>query len=152
LSGVARIYPMLLLGAGLAGLVFAFGALPTDALARLLRPDDAAAMAPVMAAGRQHRALLLVLAGATTLGALLARAALRLQDLRRVILLIAALSVGWTGYFEYALHPALAETASLKEFLAATAAGVPRDAPLFAAFPPDPGLRFYAPRRLERWP
>ena len=28
---------------------------------------------------------------------------------------------------------------------------VPSDAPLYAFFTPDAGLRFYAPRRLEAW-
>jgi hypothetical protein len=29
---------------------------------------------------------------------------------------------------------------------------VPPDAELYAVFPPDPEMRFYAPRPLRRWP
>src|SRR5262245_45266644 len=65
LRSIPRIYPILVAGVGVAGLFLAFDGLPSGLVARVLRADDAAAMAPVMVASRQHRMLLLVLATAT---------------------------------------------------------------------------------------
>jgi hypothetical protein len=40
----------------------------------------------------------------------------------------------------------------VREFLAHVGTNVPPGAPLRARFPPDPALRFYAPRDLMPWP
>src|SRR5262249_30876196 len=119
LRGIPRIYPILVASVGVVGLLVTFGGLPIGQLARVLRPDGAAAMAPVMVAARQHGTLLLVLGAATIPAAIFVRTALRAQDLRRAIVLLGIVSIGWTAFFERVLHPALAETTSLKEFLAA---------------------------------
>src|SRR5262249_15772504 len=47
--------------------------------------------------------------------------------------------------------PPIGRAASLQPFMARLDGIVPADAPLYAIFTPDVGLRFYAPRRLEPW-
>ena len=81
----------------------------------------------------------------------LARAA-REAEWHRLVLGVAALMVAWTVSFDALLHPAIAQDRSLKTFGARVAHLVPADATLYALFPPDPGLRFYAPRPLHPWP
>src|SRR5262249_326445 len=49
------------------------------------------------------------------------------------------------------LRPPIGRAASLQPFMARLDGIVPADAPLYAIFTPDVGLRFYAPRRLEPW-
>jgi hypothetical protein len=63
--------------------------------------------------------------------------------------LVAALAVAWTASFDRLLHPAIARERSVKTFLQTAAAG---DGPLYALFPADPGVRFYAPPTLRAWP
>src|SRR5205823_6294649 len=70
----------------------------------------------------------------------------------RLVLGVAALMVAWTVSFDALLHPAIAQDRSLKTFGARVAHLVPADATPYALFPPDPGLRFYAPRPLHPWP
>jgi hypothetical protein len=67
-------------------------------------------------------------------------------------LLVAALALAWTVVFEGLVHPAIARDRSLAAFMDEVARLVPPEAPLYASFPPDPELRFYAPRPLQRWP
>jgi len=50
------------------------------------------------------------------------------------------------------LHPAIARERSLGSFFAVVRRTVPADAAMYAFFPPDPGLRFYAPPTLRPWP
>jgi hypothetical protein len=50
------------------------------------------------------------------------------------------------------LHPAIGRDRSVREFLAHVGTIVPPGTPLHVRFPPDPALRFYAPRDLEPWP
>jgi 4-amino-4-deoxy-L-arabinose transferase-like glycosyltransferase len=117
-----------------------------------LRPDDAAGAAALAVSGRAAAAPLAALALATVAGAaVLARARTR-DDWRRVVIVVAALAVASTAIFDGFLHPAVARTRSLAEFMARVDRLVPPDSPLYAMFPPDPGLRFYAPRELRRWP
>jgi hypothetical protein len=59
--------------------------------------------------------------------------------------------MAWVAFFDAILHPAIARARSLRPFLAEVDRRVPAGEPLLASFPPDPGLRFYAPRPLVRW-
>ena len=65
---------------------------------------------------------------------------------------MALLAVVWTAVFDGVFHPAIARTRSLKSFMARVDRWVPESGALYAFYPPDPGLRFYAPRPLQRWP
>ncbi len=82
---------------------------------------------------------------------LVARAAAR-AEWRRLVLAVAALFALWTASFDTLLHPAIARERSPKGFLADVSRSVPPGAPLYALYPPDPGLRFYAPAALRAWP
>jgi hypothetical protein len=57
----------------------------------------------------------------------------------------------WGTVFQLSIHPAIGRTRGVGDFMQAIDPLVPRDAPLFAFFPVDPSLRFYAPRPVERW-
>ncbi|HLK11692.1 MAG TPA: glycosyltransferase family 39 protein [Candidatus Binatia bacterium] len=149
---LARAYaPAALLLAAVAG-AYAAGLDPAAPLRRWLRPDDAAAAAALLAAARAHRGMLAAL-GAGTAGAAvpIARAVGR-AHWRRVAVLVAGLALAWTVVFDGVVHPAIARDRSLASFMAEVARLVPPDAPLYASFPPDPELRFYAPRPLWHWP
>ncbi len=149
---LARAYPCAaLLLATVAG-AYAAGLDPAALLRRWLRPDDAAAATALLAAARAHRGVLAVLGAATAAAAVpLARAAGR-DRWRPLVVLVAALALAWTVVFESLVHPAIARDRSLASFMAEVARLVPPEAPLYAAFPPDPELSFYAPRPLRRWP
>ena len=125
---------------------------PVRLLGRWLSPPDAAGAATLAATARAESLpfALLALGTAATAPALL-RAA-RQAEWRRLVFAVAALMVAWTASFDSLLHPAIAQDRSLKSFGARLANLVPPDATLFALFPPDPGLRFYAPRPLRAWP
>jgi 4-amino-4-deoxy-L-arabinose transferase-like glycosyltransferase len=149
---LARLYvpAALLLAAVAAG--YAAGLDPAAPLRRWLRPDDAAAAATLAAAAHAHGKLVAALAAATAAAALpLARAVGR-ERWRRATVLIAALALAWTALFDGAIHPAIARDRSLAAFMDQVARLVPPEAALYASFPPDPELRFYAPRPLRRWP
>ena len=141
-------------GLGLAALggALALGVDPVPLVQPWLRPDDAAGAATLAAAARAASPWLLLLAvvtGAAT--PLVARAAAR-AEWRRLVLAVAALFALWTASFDTLLHPAIARERSLKGFLADVSRSVPPGAPLYALYPPDPGLRFYAPAALREWP
>src|SRR5439155_964834 len=68
-----------------------------------------------------------------------------------VPLVVTALFALWSASFDVLLHPAIARERSLKGFFAEVARSVPPGAPLYALYPPDPGLRFYAPPTLREW-
>src|SRR5439155_1487294 len=71
---------------------------------------------------------------------------------RSVYLLPLYPAVAWTAAFNTLLHPAIARPRSLRPFMGRVDRVVPAGAPLYAFFPPDPALRFYAPRELRPWP
>ncbi len=141
-------------GLGLAALggALALGVDPAPLVQPWLRPDDAAGAATLAAAARAASPWLLLLAVVTAAATpLLARAAAR-AEWRRLVLAVAALFALWTASFDTLLHPAIARERSLKGFLAEVSRSVPPGAPLYALYPPDPGLRFYAPAALREWP
>ncbi|MCW5889497.1 MAG: glycosyltransferase family 39 protein [bacterium] len=80
----------------------------------------------------------------------LARAA-RAADWRRVVTILAVLALGWTMAFDAFVHPPVARTRSLAAFMRQIDRRVPPAATLHAFYKPDPGMRFYAPRPVQRW-
>ncbi len=156
LERLARLGALLFAPAAL-GLAALAGALvlgfdPVAFVRPWLRPDDAAGAATLAAAARAATPWL-VLAALVTAAAtpLVARAAAR-AEWRRIVLAVAALFALWSASFNTLLHPAIARERSLKGFFAEVARSVPPGTPLYALYPPDPGLRFYAPPTLREWP
>ena len=117
----------------------------------LLKPADAEGAAALARAAQAVRVPLGTLAVVTAIVAVMVRRAIRRDAWRTVVVAVAALATCWTASFGIWIHPGIARTRSLQSFMARVDALVPPDAALHAAFPPDPGLRFYAPRRLEPW-
>jgi hypothetical protein len=113
-----------------------------------LKPPDAAGAAALAARAREAAAPLLLLSFATAAAAP-AFAAARRGPLARLVAGVAALMVVWTAAFDGLLHPAIGRERSFKAFLARVHTLVPDDVPLYARYPPDPGVRFYAPRPLQ---
>src|SRR5207302_7432500 len=116
-----------------------------------LKPVDAAGAAAVAAAARDGAPVLALLAGVTAAGALVIRRAVQGGAWRRIVLVVAGLAVGWTAFFGTWVHPGIGRTQSLQAFMVRVDALVPADVTVGVTFPPDPGLRFYAPRPLEPW-
>lgn len=140
---------------GLLGLAAIAGALGTGldvgALVRpWLKPADQAGAEALAAAARAAAPELCFLALATAAAAGFVAHAARRTNWRRVVVAVALVAVAWTAAFNGLLHPAIARDRSVKSFLAGVGRTLPPDAPLYALFPPDPGVRFYAPRPLER--
>ncbi|HJQ82768.1 MAG TPA: hypothetical protein VKA21_01735, partial [Candidatus Binatia bacterium] len=108
--------------------------------------------AAVVEAGRRAGPWLLLLAAGTFASLPLVVRARRAGAWRRLVVVVAALFIAWTAVFEAEIHPAIARERSLKEFFAIVGRTVPATGELYAVFPVDPGLRFYAPPSLRRWP
>jgi 4-amino-4-deoxy-L-arabinose transferase-like glycosyltransferase len=148
--GAALFAPALVALALLAG-ALALGLDPARLLRPWLRPADAAGAAALARAARPAAPALGVLAlGTLALAPLVARAGRRCEW-RRLVLAMAAAAIAWTTAFQALFHPVIGRDRSLKRFLAQVEEVVPPGEPLFAFFPPDPGLHFYAPR-LARLP
>jgi 4-amino-4-deoxy-L-arabinose transferase-like glycosyltransferase len=144
----ARLYvPAAVVLALVTGAV-ALGVDVTAPLRPLLKPEDATGTAALLAEALRARtsiALLAVLTGAAAV------AVGRWQSWRQLVVMVAAVMVAWVAFFDGVLHPAIARARSLRSFLAEVDRRVPPAEALGATFPPDPGLRFYAPRPLVRW-
>jgi len=117
-----------------------------------LRADDALAAARLARAGRDAAPALWLLAAVTLVAVPAVARARRAGAWRRLVGVVAGLTVAWTVAFQVLVHPALARARSLRPFFARVDRVLPDDAVLYAFYPPDPGLRFYAPRTLRRWP
>ncbi len=141
-------------GLGLAALggALALGVDPVPLVQPWLRPDDAAGAATLAAAARAASPWLLLLAVVTAAATPLVARAAACAEWRRLVLAVAALFALWTASFDTLLHPAIARERSLKGFLADVSRSIPPGASLYAVYPPDPGLRFYAPAALRAWP
>jgi 4-amino-4-deoxy-L-arabinose transferase-like glycosyltransferase len=114
-----------------------------------LKPPDATGAAIVAQAAHAAGPALLVLALATlALVPAVAKAA-RSGDWRRLVVLVAVVTMAWTAAFDAILHPAIGRQRSVQSFMARVDRLVPADDVLHAVAPPDPGVRFYAPRPLE---
>ena len=148
----ARTYPVAF---ALIAVVAAAGALGLDVAAPIrpfLKPQDAAGAVALIAAAREAGALLLLLAVGTAGAAFAAERAVRADAWPRLVLVVAVAFVAWTAFFNGLLHPAIGRGRSVRAFLAHVGTVVPPGAPLHTRFPPDPALRFYAPRDLVPWP
>jgi 4-amino-4-deoxy-L-arabinose transferase-like glycosyltransferase len=148
----ARTYPIAF---ALIAAVAAAGALGLDVAAPirpLLKPQDAAGAVALVTAAREARAALMLLAIGTAGAAFAAGRAVRADAWPRLVLVVAAAFVAWTAFFNGVLHPAIGRSRSVREFLAHVGTIVPMDTSLHTRFPPDPALRFYAPRTLVPWP
>jgi 4-amino-4-deoxy-L-arabinose transferase-like glycosyltransferase len=148
--GAGTYLPASFLLAALAG-AYALGLDPGVAVRHWLRPDDAEGAAAVAAAARDAALPLGLLALVTAAGGLVGARAVRAQNWRRVVIVVAALTIAWTTVFDACIHPAIGRARSLGGFMSRVDAVVPADDPLYAIFPPDPGLRFYAPRSVQAW-
>jgi 4-amino-4-deoxy-L-arabinose transferase-like glycosyltransferase len=155
LAGVLRLattlYPPVLVLLGLAAVALASGADVVAPVRPWLTPRDAHDTMAIVSVAREAAPILLVLAALALVGALLVLRARRATDWRRLVLVVASLTVVWTAGINGWLRPPLGRAASLQPFMAQVDGLVPRDATLHALFAPDPGLRFYAPRPLEPW-
>jgi 4-amino-4-deoxy-L-arabinose transferase-like glycosyltransferase len=118
---------------------------------RWLSPRDAEGAAVVAAAAAQAAPWLLALAAATAGAAVAVARSARSGRWRNLVLVVGAVFVAWTAAFDGLVHPAIGRERSLRAFFAVVARTIPPDAPLYARFPLDPGLRFYAPAGLRPW-
>jgi 4-amino-4-deoxy-L-arabinose transferase-like glycosyltransferase len=136
---------------GALALALAAGFDPGVLLAPWLRADDAHGASAIAAAVARSAPLVALLGVATLAGAVVIERARRSDAWPRLVVAVAVLMIAWTAVFDAAIHPAIARTRSLREFMTTVDRLVPRDATLAASFPVDPGLRFYAPRPLVRF-
>lgn len=132
-------------------IAFAAGLDPGIAFTRWLKPDDAHGASVVAAAAARNASIFAALGLATLTGALLIERARRNAAWSELVLAVAMLMCAWTAAFDAVIHPAIARTRSLRDFMTTVDRLVPRDATLATSFPVDPGLRFHAPRPLERF-
>jgi 4-amino-4-deoxy-L-arabinose transferase-like glycosyltransferase len=149
LPWIGRGYAAVVVLLAVAVLVLAAGTHVPPALGSLLRPPDRAGLAVFQSAAADHVALLAVLACAAlaSLPALL-RAA-RHTDWDRLVTVVALVTAGGTITFNAAIHPAIARSRSLADFMAEVRAVVaPHDALHFLGHP-DPGALFYAQRPIR---
>ncbi len=117
-------------------------------LAPWLEERDAIGAGAVVAAVQAAGPLMALLALAT-LGILPSIASARRRgDWHRLILLVAGVWIAWMASFNGLIHPAIAATRSLRAFMQQVDRLVAPTETLYAFFPPDPGLRYYAPRPL----
>jgi 4-amino-4-deoxy-L-arabinose transferase-like glycosyltransferase len=148
----AHAYPLAFAAAAATATAIAAGVDVGAPIRPLLKPPDAAGARALAAAAADAAPAVLLVAGATAVAAALAWRALRALAWSRLVLVVAATFVVWTAFFDGVLHPAIGRDRSVRAFLAHVGTIVPPDATLRARFPPDPAVRFYAPRELQPWP
>jgi len=105
----------------------------------------------IVSVARLAAPALLALAGLALAGAVLLVRARRAADWRRLVSVVATITVAWTAGVGIWLRPPLGRAASLQPFMAQVDGLVPSGTTLYAFFTPDAGLRFDAPRQLEPW-
>ena len=147
----ARTYPVVLGGIAALAAAAAFGLDVSAPIRPLLKSQDRESALALTAAARDAAPLILLLAVATTGAAIAATRARRDDAWPRLVLVIGAVFVAWIAFFNGVLHPAIGRGRSMREFLAHVGTIVPPDRTLYARFPPDPAVRFYAPRELVPW-
>jgi 4-amino-4-deoxy-L-arabinose transferase-like glycosyltransferase len=138
-----------LLAAGAVAL--AFGGDVVALIRPWLKPRDAQNTLAIVSVAKPVVPELLVLAVLALAAAVLVVRARRAGDWRRLVMVVALLTTLWTAAIGVWLRPPIGRAASLQPFMVRVDGIVPADAPLYAFFTPDAGLRFYAPRRLEPW-
>ncbi|TMA54351.1 MAG: hypothetical protein E6J75_14030, partial [Deltaproteobacteria bacterium] len=146
----ARLYAPALVVLGALAVALALGFDPSPLLRQWLRPVDALGVAAFAKAARRAAPVLVLLALASAVAGLVADRAARRGRWRRLVHVLAMLAVAWTAAFNTWFHPAIAKPQSLRAFMGRVDRVVPAGAPLYAFFPPDPALRFYAPWRRYR--
>jgi 4-amino-4-deoxy-L-arabinose transferase-like glycosyltransferase len=155
LAGVLRLttalYPPVFAILALAAAALASGADVVAPLRPWLKPRDAQNTLAIVSVARSAAPVLLVLAGLAAASTFLLVRARRTGDWRRLVHVVAAVTVAWTAAIGLWLRPPIGRAASLQPFMARVDGLVPPDARLYAFFTPDAGLRFYAPRPLEPW-
>jgi len=114
-----------------------------------LTPRDAAGAAAVVHAAEAARLPLLVLAVATAAWIPVLARLRRAARWRETTFAVAVAAVAWTAAFAGLVDPTIGRSQSLRGFMTTVDRRVPPDAILYAFFPLDPGLRFYAPRPLR---
>jgi 4-amino-4-deoxy-L-arabinose transferase-like glycosyltransferase len=114
----------------------------------LLKQRDAIGAEAVVGAMRDAGPLIALLALATLGAVPFVAGARKRGDWHRLVVVVAALWIAWTATFNALVHPQIAATRSLRAFMQRIDRVLPADATLYAFFPPDPGLRYYAPRPL----
>lgn len=132
----------------LAAGALALGFDVTAPLDPVLKERDAIGADAIVGAMRRAAPVIGVVALATIAAIPLVVAARRRTDWHRLVVIVAALWIAWTTTFSAMVHPAIAATRSLRAFMQRIDRLLPPDATLYAFFPPDPGLRYYAPRPL----
>ena len=147
----SALYAPALVLLAIGAVALAFGGDVVGLIRPWLKPRDAQNTLAIVSVARPATLELLVLAGLTLVTAALVVRARRAGDWRRLVMIVALLTTAWTAVIGVWLRPPLGRAASLQPFMAHVADVVPSDAPLYAFFTPDAGLRFYAPRRLEAW-
>jgi len=150
LRAMARLYvPGLVLLAACATAL----ALGIDVVALVrpwLREADAVGAGALGAAAAGAAMVVALLVGLSALAAVaLARSRAR-EAWRDLVLALGAVTVVWIAAFDAIIFPAIGTTRSLAPFMQRVDGLVPRDAVLHVFYPPDPGLRFYAPRTVKR--
>jgi 4-amino-4-deoxy-L-arabinose transferase-like glycosyltransferase len=148
--GLALLYLPALLVVGAIALAFGMGVDPGRLLHGWLRADDAHGATAIAAATGTARPLVVAVALATIAAAVAVEQARRAAAWPRLVGIVAAAMIVWTALFDVVVHPAIARTRSLREFMTQVDRLTPHDASLATSFPADPGLRFYAPRPLVR--
>jgi 4-amino-4-deoxy-L-arabinose transferase-like glycosyltransferase len=136
---------------GATSLALAAGLDPGRLFHHWLKPDDAHGATAVASAAARHAAAFVSLGVAMLVGAVVVERARRAGDFARLTSVVAGLMVAGTAAFNGVIHPAVSHTRSLADFMTTVDRLVPPDAVLAASFPPDPGLRFYAPRELVQF-
>ena len=145
------LYPPVFALLGLGAAALASGVDVVALLRPWLKARDAQNTLAIVAVARSAAPALMVLAVLALAGSFLMVRARRVGDWRRLVHVVAALTVAWTAVIGIWLRPPIGRAASLQPFMARVDALVPADATLYAFFTPDAGLRFYAPRPLEPW-
>jgi len=115
-----------------------------------LREADAVGAGAVGAAAGGAAMVVALLVGLSALGAVaIARSRAR-AAWRDLVLALAAVTIVWVAAFDAIIFPAIGRTRSLAPFMRRVDGLLPPEAVLHAFHPPDPGLRFYAPRPVRR--
>jgi 4-amino-4-deoxy-L-arabinose transferase-like glycosyltransferase len=147
----SALYAPALVLLAIGAVALAFGGDVVALIRPWLKPRDAQNTLAIVSVAKPATIELVALAGLTLVTAALVVRARRAGDWRRLVMVVALLTTAWTAAIGVWLRPPLGRAASLQPFMVRVADVVPTDAPLYALFTPDAGLRFYAPRRVEPW-
>ncbi|HWP64286.1 MAG TPA: hypothetical protein VNO26_00040 [Candidatus Limnocylindria bacterium] len=132
-------------------LAFALGFDAATLLSGVLAPTDQASLAAMQRVARQQwLAMVLVAAALVALAVLLARRR-REGDWAGMLPPVAAVMAVAALTFQIVLRPAIAQARGFAGFMPVVARLVPPGEPLYAYFPVEPSVRFYAPRAVADW-